>query len=376
MSIEHNESVLQELFRETEIKGVSFANRFVYSATWDGLADEDGFCNSKNLEMLVQRARGGVGMLITGMAFVTQTGKAAPWQLAAYDDRFVPGLTDMTKAIHDARGKVFLQLAHAGCYAPTALNGTEPAGPSANGSERFPLCREMTMMEIEQVIAAFGKAAARGKKAGFDGVQLHAAHGYLLCQFLSPFFNQRTDLYGGSLENRARLLLQVVQSVRNEVGEDYPVLVKINSEDFVENGLTADESLDVCAMLEEAGVDAIEMSGGTVYASGKYSSMRPGVAKSPERESYYKEVAARYKQRIGIPLLLVGGIRSMQAAGSIVGDGTADYISMCRPIIREPDLIDRWKGRDTKPATCISCNKCIGSALKGHGAKCALDAVD
>lgn len=376
MSAECNISALQQLFQVTEIKGVNLANRFIYSATWDGLADDNGFCTPKNTDMLVQRARGGVGTLITGMAFVTQTGRAAPWQLAAYDDRFVPGLTEMAKAIHDVRGKVFLQLAHAGCYAPAALTGTEPAGPSANESELFPPCREMTMIEIEQVIAAFGKAAARGKKAGFDGVQLHAAHGYLLCQFLSPFFNQRTDQYGGSLENRARLLLQIVQAVRNEVGEGYPVLVKINSEDFVENGLTADESLEVCSMLEKAGVDAIELSGGTVYASGKYSSMRPGVAKSPERESYYREAAARYKQRIGVPLLLVGGIRSLEAAGSIVGDGTAEYISMCRPLIREPNLIDRWKGGDTKPATCISCNKCIGTTLKGHGVQCALDSAD
>lgn len=285
MSIEHNNPASHDLFQKTALNGVNLANRFVYSATWDGLADDNGFCTSRNIDRLVKRARGGVGMLITGMAFVTQTGRAAPWQLAAYDDRFVPGFSEMTKAIHDACGKVFLQLAHAGCYAPAALTGIEPAGPSVNGSERFPLCREMTTMEIEQVIAAFGKAAARRKKAGFDGVQIHAAHGYLLCQFLSLFFNQRTDRYDGSLENRARLLLRVVQAVRNEVDKDYPVLVKINSEDFVENGLTADESLEVCSMLEKAGVDAIELSGGTVYASGRYSCMRPGAAKSPDRES-------------------------------------------------------------------------------------------
>jgi len=372
LTTEHGRVVTQDLFQKMAIKCVDISNRFVYSATWDGLADDDGFCTPKAIDMLVQRARGGVGLLITGMAFVTSDGRAAPWQLAIYDDRFVPGLTEMAKAVHDAHGKVFLQLAHAGCYAPTALTGTEPSGPSANGSELLPLCREMALTEIDKIVAAFGEAAARGKRAGFDGVQLHAAHGYLLSQFLSPFFNRRTDRYGGNLENRARLLLEVVQAVRKEVGKGYPVLVKINSEDFIENGFTTDESLEVCAMLEKAGVDAIEMSGGTVYASGKYRSFRTGVAESPESESYYRETAVRYKQRIGIPLLLVGGIRSLEAAGSIVRDGIADFISMCRPLVSEPDLIGRWKTGYNKPALCISCNGCVGPALKGNGLQCIL----
>ncbi len=367
---EHGSVATQELFQETEINGVCLTNRFVYSATWDGVADASGFCTPRKIDSLVQRARGGVDLLITGMAFVTSEGRAAPWQLGVFDDRCVPGLARMAQAVHDAHGKVFLQLAHAGCYAPTALTGTEPSGPSANGSDRFPHCREMTLTEIDAVIAAFGEAAARGKQAGFDGVQLHGAHGYLLSQFLSPFFNQRTDRYGDNLENRARLLLEVVQAVRKAVGKGYPLLVKINSEDFVDNGFTADESLEVCAMLEKAGVDAIEMSGGTVYASGKFSCMRTGVAKSTDKESYYREVAARYKQKIRIPLLLVGGIRSLEAAGSIVRDGVADFISMCRPLIREPGLIRRWKMGDTRPAACISCNGCFGPALKGAGLQC------
>ena len=372
LSIERGSVTMQELFQETAIKGVDLANRFVYSATWDGLADDSGFCTTRAIDMLVQRARGGVGLLITGMAFVALDGKAAPWQLGVSDDRFLPGLTEMAKTVHDAHGKVFLQLAHAGCYAPPALNGTEPSGPSTKESDLFPHCQEMTLTEINEISVAFSDAAARAKKAGFDGVQLHAAHGYLLSQFLSPFFNRRTDRYGGNMKNRARLLLEVVQAVRNEVGEDYPLLVKINSEYFIENGFTADESLEVCAMLEQAGVDAIELSGGTVYASGRNSCMRTGVAKSPQSESYYREAAARYKQRIGIPLLLVGGIRSLEAAGSMVRDGVTDFISMCRPLVSEPDLIGRWKAGYTKPSLCISCNGCIQPALKGNGLQCVL----
>ncbi|MBJ6798809.1 NADH:flavin oxidoreductase [Geomonas propionica] len=367
---EHGRAANQELFQEVKIGGVPIPNRFVYSATWDGFADDDGFCTPKNVGMLVGRAHGGVGLLITGMASVTLDGRAVAWQLSASDDGFMPGLSNMAQAVHDAHGKVFLQLAHAGCYARTVLTGAVPSGPSENVSDLFPRCREMTLTEIDRIIAAFSQAAARGKRAGFDGVQLHAAHGYLLSQFLSPFFNQRTDQYGGSLENRARLLLEVVQAVRKEVGKDYPVLVKINSEDFVENGLTADESLKVCAMLEKAGVDAIEMSGGT--PPGKYRSFRTGVAKSLESESYYRKAAARYKQRIGIPLLLVGGIRSLEAAGSIMRDGIADFISLCRPLVCEQDLIGRWKAGYTKPSLCISCNGCIRPAREGNGLQCVL----
>ncbi len=149
-------------------------------------------------------------------------------------------------------------------------------------------------------------------------MQIHAAHGYLLSQFLSPFFNKRKDEYGGSIENRARIVLETLQSVRRAVGEEYPVLIKINSEDFVDDGLTVDEMLYVAAQLERGGIDAIEMSGGTVYASGAYSAIRTGAFDTPEKEVFYREAAARYKEKIGVPLMLVGGIRSFEVAEKLV----------------------------------------------------------
>lgn len=364
---------MRKLFESTNIKGMSLANRFIYSATWDGCADDKGFCTQRNIDMLVERVSGGVGLIITGMAFVKPEGKAAPGQLAVYGHEYIDGLAKMARAIHDARGKVVLQLAHAGCYAPAALTGHEALGPSANDTDKFPQCREMTLQEINQVVEAFGKAAGRAKKAGFDGVQFHAAHGYLLNQFLSPFFNKRTDNYGGSIENRARLLLEAFEAVRNEVGEEYPVLVKINSKDFVEGGLTEDEMLQVCAMLEIAGVDAIEMSGGTVYASGALSCFRVGALDTPEKEVYYKDAAARYKEKISVPLMLVGGIRSPEVAEKLINDALADYVSLCRPLIREPNLIKRWKAGDTAPAACIYCNGCFGPAIKGEGVRCIFE---
>jgi 2,4-dienoyl-CoA reductase-like NADH-dependent reductase (Old Yellow Enzyme family) len=228
----------------------------------------------------------------------------------------------------------------------------------------------MTLAEIGRVVAAFGESAALAKKAGFDGVQIHAAHGYLLSQFLSPFFNRRKDAYGGSIENRARIVLETLQSVRKAVGDDYPVLIKINSEDFVDGGLTVDEMLQVAALLEKAGIDAIEMSGGTVYVSGAFSAIRTGAFNTPEKEVFYREAAARYKAKIGVPLLLVGGIRSFEVAEKLVSNGSADYISLSRPLIREPALINRWKSGKLGKATCISDNACFGPTLKGEGLYC------
>lgn len=363
---------MSELFETTRIGGLTICNRFVYSATWDGCADAEGFCTQKNIDNLVERVQGGVGLAISGMSFVKPEGRAAPGQLSVCGDEHVAGLAKLAGAIHDAGGKVVLQLAHGGCYAPPALNGHEALGPSANDSDRFPACREISAPEIGQVAEAFGKAAMRAKRAGFDGVQLHAAHGYLLNQFLSPFFNKRTDNYGGSIENRARILVEALLAAKNEAGADFPILVKINSEDFIDGGFTQDDMLQVCAMLEKAGVDAIEMSGGTIYASGAFSSCRVGALNKPEKEVYYREAAARYKEKINVPLILVGGIRSLEVSGKLVSDGLADYVSLCRPLIREPNLINRWKEGDTAPATCINCSGCFGPGLKGIGVQCVI----
>jgi 2,4-dienoyl-CoA reductase-like NADH-dependent reductase (Old Yellow Enzyme family) len=311
-----------------------------------------------------------VGLIITGLAFVTREGRAAPWQLGAAGDDFLPGLKEMTDAVHRANGKIALQIAHGGCYSATQLTGQKAFAPSANESDAFPHCREMTVAEIHHIVTAFGESALLAKKAGFDGVQIHAAHGYLLSQFLSPFFNKRKDAYGGSIENRTRVVLETLRAVRGAVGEDYPVLLKINSEDFVANGLTVDEMLYVAAELEKEGIDAIEMSGGTVYASGAFSAIRMGAIKTPDKEGYYREAAALYKDRINVPLLLVGGIRSFQVAEKLVNEGITDYVSLSRPLIREPALINRWQSGNLMKSTCISDNACFGPALKGEGLYC------
>jgi 2,4-dienoyl-CoA reductase-like NADH-dependent reductase (Old Yellow Enzyme family) len=361
---------MAKLFERTHIKSMTLANRFVRSATWEGMADDDGICTPKLNKLMKRLAEGGVGLIITGLAFVTREGRAAPWQMGADGDDYLSGLKEMTDAVHRTNGKIALQIAHGGCYSQTQLTGREALAPSTHEAGAIPACREMTVAEIARVVAAFGKSADLAKKAGFDGVQIHAAHGYLLSQFLSPFFNKRSDDYGGSIENRARIVLETLQSVRKAVGDEYPVLIKINSEDFVDGGLSVDEMLYVAAQLERGGIDAIEMSGGTVYVSGAFSAIRTGAFNTPEKEVFYREAAMRYKEKIGVPLMLVGGIRSFEVAEKLVSDGATDYISLSRPLIREPGLVNRWKSGNLGKATCISDNACFGPTLKGEGLYC------
>ncbi len=362
------------LFTPTTIKNMTLSNRFVRSATWEGMADENGSVTPKLITCMATLTKGNIGLIISGHAFVAREGQAGPYQLAAHDNDCLPGLTEMAKAVHREGGRIALQLAHAGAQAATKISGLKPIGPSImtdkNGN---PSNREMNSKDIQALVAAFGQSARRAKEAGFDAVQIHAAHGYLLSQFLSPHFNHRQDNYGGELANRARLLLEVVESVREQVGENYPVLVKMNSEDFLENGFTVDESLLVARRLENQGIDCIELSGGTPL-SGKHVAVRQtsrsGQFSDFDSEAWYKETATKFKSQRKIPLMLVGGVRQFETAERLVSEGYCDYISLARPLIREPDLIKRWRNGDRSPAACISDNLCFRPGLTGRGIYC------
>jgi 2,4-dienoyl-CoA reductase-like NADH-dependent reductase (Old Yellow Enzyme family) len=193
----------------------------------------------------------------------------------------------------------------------------------------------------------------------------------LLSQFLSPAFNHRTDAYGGSIENRAKMLLEVLQGIRKRVGQDYPVLIKMNARDYLEGGLELDDSVQAGAMLKQAGVDAIEVSGGT-FASGDLMPSRTGIVTEGD-EAYFKAEARAFKEQVDLPIILVGGIRSFHIAERIVIDKIADYISMCRPFIREPGLINRWQSGDRGKASCLSDSKCFRPALAGKGVYCVVE---
>jgi 2,4-dienoyl-CoA reductase-like NADH-dependent reductase (Old Yellow Enzyme family) len=350
---------------------MSVANRFVRSATWEGLATTDGACTGRLIDLMVKLAEGGVGLIITGHSYVSQEGKAGPWQMGIQDDSTLRGLTEMSEAVHRCGGKIALQLAHAGAQAAASLSGLEAIGPSVLHENGKAICREMSQEDVDHVVRAFGEAAVRAKRSGFDAVEIHAAHGYLLSQFLSPAVNHRIDKYGGTVANRCRIVLEVLRSVRDAVGPDYPILIKINSEDFVEGGFSVDDMLALSELLEDAGINAIEMSGGTGSDTSKYKPVRIGSV-SMENEGYYREAARRFKQTIQVPLILVGGIRSLDVAERLIAEGTLDYIALCRPLVCEPDLVNRWRNGNTTKSACASDNRCFKPAMAGEGLRCLL----
>jgi 2,4-dienoyl-CoA reductase-like NADH-dependent reductase (Old Yellow Enzyme family) len=362
---------MSKLFDRSVINGMELSNRFVRSATWEGMATKDGSVTPKLTETLVALARGGVGLIITSHAYVLPEGQAAPWQLGIYKDELIDGLKELTTAVHGFGAKIAMQISHAGNFAPTPLTGRPPMVVSNyEGLSKSPR-EEMTTEYIRKLVVAFADAARRAKAAGFDGVQIHSAHGYLLNQFLSPAFNRRADEYGGGVKNRARIHLEILQAIRTAVSREFPVLIKLNGQDFTENGLTLADSLQVGRMLADAGLDAIELSGG-LPSGGKLSPSRLGI-KTEEEEAYFREDAQAFKNEIKLPLILVGGVRSLEVAERLVDDGVADYISMSRPFIREPDLINRWKAGDRRRALCKSDNMCFSPGLQGDGIYCVTE---
>lgn len=357
------------LFESTSLRNISLKNRFIWSATWQGRANFDGSTSPLQISSLLPAARGGAGMIIGEMAYVMKSAAAAPRQLGIYGDNHIPGLRRMADFVHKTGTPVILQLVHCGLMTSPILSGSTPLGPSVLETPDGSVGKEMTQEDIREAVEAFSNAAIRAKEAGFEGVQIHGAHGWLLSQFLSPFFNKRTDEYGGSLENRSRIVREVVQKIRGAVGDDFAILVKINSDDFLPGGFAVNEMIEVCSMLENDGIDAVELSGGT---QGALVAGNPDGSYSPvsKKGVYYLEAAKQYKERIKIPLILVGGIRTFEDADGLVMKGIADYVSMCRPLIREPDLIKKWQSGNLKESDCVSDDACFQPGIDGRGVHC------
>lgn len=357
------------LFEKTAIKGVELRNRFVRSATWEGMASDDGFCTVTLKDFYVELAKGKVGLIITGHTYVLPEGMGSPRQLGLSDDKFIPGLRELTEALHAHDGRAAVELSHAGILANPQVTGLPASILSRMEGYAGSTGREMSVADIQQVSEAFGQAARRGKEAGFDAIEIHGAHGFLLSQFLSPAFNKRTDGYGGPIENRIRAVLETLAEIRSHVGKDFPILIKMNSEDLLDGGLSLEESLEAALLLEEAGIDAIELSGGIVV-TGKHC--REDI-RSEDKEAYWQTAAKRFKEKLNIPLILVGGIRSFQVAEKLIHEDYADYVAMSRPFIREPGLVARWAAGDLRKATCLSDNLCRGPLFEGKGIYCVAE---
>ena len=267
-----------------------------------------------------------------------------------------------------------MQLHHAGGQTSTATIGSRPVAPSAVAVAQFPETpAELSVEDIAGLVALFSAGAKRAREYGFDAVQLHAAHGYLINQFLSPLTNRRSDIYGGSVENRCRFLMEIYRGVRGAVGKDFPVLVKLNASDNLEGGLGPADALHAAMVLDKEGIDAIEVSAGTP-ASGDLSPVRPGSV-AGKQEAFNLSLAGVIKKAVSCPVMTVGGIRSIEVAEEILRKEEADYISLSRPFIREPGLAKRWQSGDRTPATCISCNGCFKPGLKEGGIYCVVDKI-
>jgi 2,4-dienoyl-CoA reductase-like NADH-dependent reductase (Old Yellow Enzyme family) len=341
------------LFEAGNIADLELKNRLVRSATAERMCDEEGRPGQAMIDLYADLARGGVGLIITGHAFVHENGKAHSTMTGVQRDDLIPSLQALSEAVHREGGKVVMQINHAGRKASEEAAGRMPVAPSpvpqVKGGARP---HELTEEEIRELVAAFGRATGRAKEAGFDGVQLHGAHGYLINQFCSPASNWRRDRWGGSVARRLRFLEEVAAAARDEVGNDYPLLIKLGIQDFVRDGLTLDDGVEIVRHLSDWGLDAVEISCGIGGTSSRKDILKP------DGEAYFLPQARRAREVTDLPLILVGGMRSLAVMESILEEGTADLISMSRPLIREPDLPNQWREGRTEPAACISCNSC------------------
>lgn len=363
---------MSTLFEETTINGMKLRNRIVRSATWEGMCKPDGRPTARLTNFYRQLALGGVGLIITGYTFVRPEGKQLPGKMGIHTDNFADDYLNMTSTVHKAGSTIAMQLVHAGGQTDSANAGQQPLAPSAVQADQFPeIPSELTITQIQEIITAFAEGARRAKGWGFDAVQLHAAHGYLINQFLSPLTNHRNDEYGGTIENRSRFLIEVYQKVREAVGKNYPVLIKLNASDNLEGGLATQDAIYAARILSELGIDAIEVSAGTP-ASGDRTPARAKINK-PEKEAYHLELAKQIKSAVSCPVMVVGGMRSYEVAEKVVAEDGLDYISMARPLIREPNLPNRWREDDRTPAKCISCNGCFMPGIKEGGIYCVVE---
>jgi 2,4-dienoyl-CoA reductase-like NADH-dependent reductase (Old Yellow Enzyme family) len=355
------------VFEPIMINRLQLPNRFVRSATYEGLATEKGAVTDELVTLYGELGSGRIGLIIAGYAAVQPNGVGGPGMLGIWSDEHIEGLNRITQAVHRSGSYIAAQIVHCGRQAFPYLIEGPPVAPSAIPSKKFGATpRQLSESEIRVLVQDFGKAAARAKTAGFNGVQIHCAHGYLLNQFLAENSNRRADKYGGTLQNRASVLFETYEEIRRAVGAEYPVLIKLNCQDFVEDGLELEESLWVAQQLAEMGINAIEISGGTwdtVTDEGK--SIQKGVPRK-RPEAYFLQYAEQFSGSINVPVITVGGIRSVETAEAIISEGKAAMVALSRPLIREPHLVKRWLEGDRTPAQCVSCNRCLAlTASKG-----------
>ncbi|NTV98684.1 MAG: NADH:flavin oxidoreductase [Chlorobiaceae bacterium] len=378
------------VFGTATISGIQLQNRLIRSATHESMAESSGAPSAAHEKLYTDIAKGGAGAVITGYAGVQQDGRTSyPGMLMIHDDALIPAYRQLTDAVHRYGTPIILQIAHCGRQTRSAVTGMKTVAPSALKdlifNEEHP--EELGEQDIETIISNFAAAAGRAARAGFDGVQIHMAHGYLLAGFLSGYTNRRRDRWGGSTGNKFRIVSEILRRIREEQG-DFPVLAKINGFDHRRGGMRTDEAVSIARLLEACGCSAIEVSSGTIEeglsimrgprfpaeallaCSFRFKTipaplkkavaplLRAAMPSPKPYRNYNIETAKAIKEAVSIPVIAVGGIHTMDEIVAALDGGSADYVSMSRPFIIERDIVRKMReGRQTA-SRCIMCNHC------------------
>ncbi len=392
------------LFDPVALGDVLVPNRIVKSAMAEGRSDERGLPTPALARLYERWARGGVGLCITGMAHVQRGYAFTDHEIGLFDDGAVEPLVEVTRAVHRHGGRIFAQLCHAPPQLPRAKARRLGAVAVSPGLSRTNMLRHRAIRDDELCALArdFGSASRRAREAGFDGVQLHAAHGYLLSRLVSPLHNRRTDRWGGSFYRRVAFLEEVCEEIHRAAGRDFPVAVKLNAHDGVPEGLTVGEAVHVARRLEAVGVVAVEVSAGTAdvglgcypnrgeipvdlgkeFLAQELPFLRPalpfvgpylravGRSVALREEAYFLPLARRFAESLSIPVICVGGIRSLETARRIVEETPVAMVSLARPLVRQPHLPRLWREGRSPEATCCSCNRCFVQLGLGRPLRC------
>ena len=359
---------LDTLFSPFSIGTLEIQNRIVMPPMATRYATLEGFATDRQTAYYVERARGGVGYITVEHTGILEQGKAHPNMLLISSDEHASRIEGLIEAVHGVGGKIIVQINHAGRQTSSAITGSPIVGPSPIPCPtRDETPRELSVSEIEEIIEAFTVAAQRVKNAGADGVELHMAHGYLLCSFLSPFSNRRSDQYGGGIQARARFALEVLKSVRNRVGPDFPISCRLSGDEYVDGGLKIEETKQVAQILEKEGADVLHVS--ACNAASGYLNHPPYYVE----EGVFVHLAEAIKSMVNIPVITVGRIRNPTMADQVLRDGKADLVSMGRALIADPHMPKKaQEGRLEDINLCISCNRCI-QTLRKEAVRCAVN---
>ncbi len=359
---------MSKLFEKIKIGSLELNNRIVMPPMGTQLANPDGTVSPRQIEYYSHRARGGAGLIEVEFSTVDPVQFAAPTQVRISDDKFMPGLAALASAIKSNGARAAIQIHHPGRQASARTTGVQPVAPSAIAGPSPELPRELTVAEILELEERFAQAALRAKQAGFDAVELHSAHGYLLCQFLSPYSNKRQDDFGGDTRRRARFPLEIVSRVRQRVGNDYPILFRLSADEHVEGGLTLVETRLIARWLEEAGVNAISVS------AANHASMEWSIQPMLLRPGCLAPLAGEIKKVVKVPVIVAGRINDPLVAERILEQGKADLVAVGRGLLADPDFPRKAReGNEREINKCIACNTCYDQILRMQPIACLVN---